>query len=159
MANTNETLLTVAKKIRAELRSRFGWTNKQVSVRTHRYSMGESVYVTIKDPTVPLPLVETIAEEHKDRSASRFVTASYETGVLDALAAGFEGLIVPGFRFGSLEVIDKASGGWMSVVNTVTGTRYQDAYPDASAPAVFARAVASCGEWSGWGEKVAALAA
>jgi len=161
--NTKQT----AKAIRTELRSRYGWTAKQVSVRLSRFSMGSSVSVSIKTADIPLPLVKAIAEGFNqiDRCSitgeilsggNLYVTTDYEHGALDALAETFQGQIVPGFRFGSLEVVDKRSGGWMSIIDTADGTRYHDAYPDSSAAHSFAHAVAASGTASGYADQVAA---
>lgn len=146
-----------ATKIRAELRSR---TAKQVSVRSQIYSMGHSVSVSIKTADIPLPLVEAVTGAY--HSSSRYslsVFASYEFDAVAQLAESFAGLIVPGFKFGPLEVIDKRSGGWMAIVNTETGKHHQDAYPDSSAATTFARALACTGALSGYADQVAELIA
>jgi hypothetical protein len=82
-----------SKTIRAALKAA-GYGTKEVSVRNDSYSMGSTVHVRIKDPVVPLLLVEAIASrsERVDRDASgeilsggnMFVQVTYEHGALDA---------------------------------------------------------------------------
>lgn len=50
-----------AKAIRAALKATLKASARQVSVRVHSYSMGATIYVTVKDPTLRLPAVEAIA--------------------------------------------------------------------------------------------------
>ena len=49
------------KAIRAELKRRHGYTSRQVSVRKDSYSMGATIYVTIKDASIKLSDVEAVA--------------------------------------------------------------------------------------------------
>ena len=51
-----------AKAIRAEYKRR-GWSSKMIGVRSHLYSMGSSIYVTIKHPSIPMVEAERIAME------------------------------------------------------------------------------------------------
>lgn len=53
-----------AKQIRSELKKK-GWNSRQIGVRTHSYSMGCSIYVTVKDLNVPLSAVESIANGYQ----------------------------------------------------------------------------------------------
>lgn len=50
-----------AKAIRAEYKRR-GWNSRMIGVRSHLYSMGSSIYVTIKHPSIPMAAAEHIAE-------------------------------------------------------------------------------------------------
>lgn len=50
-----------AKTIRQTLKSLYGWTSRQVSVRAKNYSMGSSINVVVKDPAVNLATVERVA--------------------------------------------------------------------------------------------------
>ena len=61
-----------AKQIRQALKKNHGWTGRQVSVRTHLYSMGSSIYVTIKDASVDPEAVKAIAEPHAHVSRCEF---------------------------------------------------------------------------------------
>jgi hypothetical protein len=51
-----------AAQIRQTLKKSHGWSSRQVSVRAEYFSMGSSIDVTVKDPTIPLPVVKAIAE-------------------------------------------------------------------------------------------------
>ncbi len=53
-----------AKTIRETLKAK-GLSNRKVSVRADSYSMGSSVYVTVKDPSVDLAMVEEIANREE----------------------------------------------------------------------------------------------
>ncbi len=59
-----------AARIRAEFKA-LGWLARDISVRCHGYSMGSSIYVTIKNPEIKLGPVTAIAEtaEHIHRDA------------------------------------------------------------------------------------------
>jgi len=84
-----------AAQIRAALKAK-GWTSRDVSVRAHLYSMGSSIYVEIKNPTVPLSPVERIANAHEsiDRDqfgdilsgGNRFVSVRYSHEAHEALS-------------------------------------------------------------------------
>lgn len=50
-----------ARLIRTELKSRHGWTSRQVSVKSDSYSMGSSIDITIKAPGISIAAVEEIA--------------------------------------------------------------------------------------------------
>jgi hypothetical protein len=51
-----------AAQIRATLKREHGWSSRQVSIRAEYFSMGSSIDVTVKDPTIPLPTVKRVAE-------------------------------------------------------------------------------------------------
>lgn len=53
-----------AKAIRQELKA-LGWNARKVSVRTDYYSMGSSIYITIRDGSVPKSKVQAIADQHE----------------------------------------------------------------------------------------------
>lgn len=84
--------------IRAELKKR-GISSRHVSVRTDYYSMGSSIYVTIKDAAVSSELVKAIAKQHEsiDRDqfgeilngCNRYVHVSYSDSARQALAAPY----------------------------------------------------------------------
>jgi hypothetical protein len=86
-----------AQEIRKGLKAA-GIKARSVSVRCDLYSMGSSIYVRIKDPTVSLAKVKAIAEnfEKVDRDAysgeilsggNRFVTVEFSDEATEALAA------------------------------------------------------------------------
>lgn len=86
MAHTTERAAEIRKELKAK-----GWNTRQVSVRTHLYSMGSSIYVTIKNPAIPLNEVKAIANAHEriDRDqfgdilsgGNRFVFVKYDNGI------------------------------------------------------------------------------
>ncbi len=51
----------LSKTIRDTLKKVYGITQRQVSIRTHNYSMGSSIYVDIHDPAVDIKEVENVA--------------------------------------------------------------------------------------------------
>jgi hypothetical protein len=53
-----------AKELRAAYKAR-GWNSRQISVRTHNYSMGSSINVTIKAGCIPKCVAEEIASEYE----------------------------------------------------------------------------------------------
>lgn len=77
--------------IRAALKAK-GWSSRDVSVKSEYYSMGSSIRVVIKNPTVPSAVVESIANEHEsiDRDqwgeilsgGNRFVFVNYSAEAL-----------------------------------------------------------------------------
>lgn len=87
-----------AAQVRAALKAK-GWTSRDVSVRADYYSMGSTLRVVIKNPSVPLAVVEAIANEHEsiDRDqwgeilsgGNRFVDVCYTTTAMDALASKY----------------------------------------------------------------------
>ena len=85
-----------AKRIRTELKAQ-GISTKQVSVRTHNYSMGSSLNIRIKDPKVLKSLVEKIANESERVSrcevsgeilsgGNRFVFVDYASEAIETVA-------------------------------------------------------------------------
>jgi hypothetical protein len=50
-----------ARLIRSELKARYGWTSRQVSVKSDSYSMGSSIDIKIKAPGISIAAVEEIA--------------------------------------------------------------------------------------------------
>lgn len=89
--------LGIAAAIRSELKAR-GWNARAVSVRADRYSMGATIYVTVKRSDVPISTVRTIAQaqERVDRcertgeilsGGNIFVRVEYARDVLDAATA------------------------------------------------------------------------
>ncbi len=83
--------------IRKELKSKHGWTSRDVSVRADYYSMGSSIRVVIKNADVQKDAVKAIAEAHEsiDRDAygdilsggNRYVDVSYNQDACDVLRA------------------------------------------------------------------------
>lgn len=92
-----------AAAIRKELKTRHGWTSRQISVRADNYSMGSSIHVTIKDASIPSRVVEAIANkaESIDRDqwgeilsgGNRFVHCGYDSSALDAMTARWIGAV------------------------------------------------------------------
>lgn len=88
-----------AKEIRTELKQKYGWTGKQVSVRADYYSLGSSINITIKDPAIWIKKVEEIAEPkeeiHRDHhgeilnGGNRYVSVRYDHDVLKLRAAKY----------------------------------------------------------------------
>lgn len=54
-----------SKQIRQALKAKYGWTGQDVSVRTDNYSMGSSIRIKVKNPTVDKAIVEEIAKDHE----------------------------------------------------------------------------------------------
>lgn len=82
-----------AQLIRAELKTRFGWNRRAVSVRAHSYSLGSSLDISILAPGIPLRRVEQVAKAferiHRDPQTgeilgggNRFVGVKIEDNVL-----------------------------------------------------------------------------
>ena len=97
-----------AKAIRAALKAK-GWSSKKISVRTHSYSLGASIYVTIKDASIPLKTVEKIAKDQQEirrcqysgeilGGGNTYVTVSYSSGALDGLKALFRAELETGAK-------------------------------------------------------------
>lgn len=93
-----ETIMTTtehAATIRATLKRDHGWTGRQVSVRSDLYSMGSSIRVVIRDPSVPIETVRRVAmpAEKVDRDqfgeilsgGNRYVEVSYDWEVLETM--------------------------------------------------------------------------
>jgi len=60
-----------AAKIRANLKAA-GYNRTRVGVRADNYSMGSSVYVTVKDPTADFAAIEEIANQERSISRCEF---------------------------------------------------------------------------------------
>ncbi len=89
-----------AKDIRTELKKRYGWTGKQVSVKSDHYSLGSSINVRIKDPAVWIKQVEDIAESKEEvrrdewtgeilGGGNLYVNVNYEHAALKVRAARY----------------------------------------------------------------------
>lgn len=55
-----------ARLIRSELKTRYGWTSRQVSVKSESYSMGSSIDIKIKVPGISIAAVEEIASQQEN---------------------------------------------------------------------------------------------
>jgi len=101
---SNSTYTTAAQdaaKIRTELKSRYGWTSRQISVKSDTFSMGSSIDVTIKATGIKLADVKAIAEQF-DRvrrcevtgdilgGGNRYVNVQFDWEFLGTLAKRFE---------------------------------------------------------------------
>ena len=93
-----------AAEIRKELKTKHGWTSRQVSVRAEYFSMGSAIRVTIKDANVIPSIVEAVANRAEDISrcsytgeilsgGNRYVTISYDQDVLAQLGARWAGAV------------------------------------------------------------------
>ena len=111
---------TDSKTIRKNLKAK-GITSRQVSVRNSSYSMGSSVYVTIKDPTVPFDLVEEIAmaEQRVRRceithdilsGGNMFVQVSYSREAEAVLAEPFIAPIAEAFAKVEGDTLERVNG-------------------------------------------------
>ena len=58
MGSTKERAAAIRKRLKDS-----GWNAKMVSVRCHHYSMGSSIYLTIRNPAVNAELAKQIAAE------------------------------------------------------------------------------------------------
>jgi hypothetical protein len=94
MTATLETTADRSAAIRHALKLR-GWSGRDVSVKTHNYSMGSSIRVSIINPAVSFDVVEDIANAHEsiDRDqfgdilsgGNRYVFVSYNSIAEDAI--------------------------------------------------------------------------
>jgi hypothetical protein len=57
-----------AAMIRAELKKRYAWTGRDVSVKADHFSMGSAIRISIKKADIPLAAVKEIAAEHESIS-------------------------------------------------------------------------------------------
>jgi hypothetical protein len=103
VATTLKTYKTTAEQsaeIRETLKREHGWSSRQVSVKSHVYSMGSSINVTIKDPAIPLSVVKAIAEKAEHirydeyageilSGGNQFVFVKYSQEAEEALAAPY----------------------------------------------------------------------
>lgn len=84
-----------AAEIRQTLKSRHGWSSRQVSVRAEYFSMGSAIRVEIRDAAIPLPTVKAIAECAESirrdglgeilSGGNRYVTVRYSDPVMKIL--------------------------------------------------------------------------
>jgi len=83
--------------IRKELK-KHGWNSRQVSVRGRSCTYSSAIDVRVRDPKIPLAVVERIANEHADvrrcevtgdilMGGNTYVSVSYEAGALDPYVA------------------------------------------------------------------------
>lgn len=88
-----------AAEIRNALKSRYGWTSRQVSVRSDLYSMGSTIRVLVKAPVVDIAKVREIAERYARVSydhasgemlsgANRFVDIEWSRAVVESISTG-----------------------------------------------------------------------
>lgn len=86
-----------AAEIRSTLKSRHGWTSRQVSVRASSFSMGSAIDIKIKAPGVSLAAVKAIAEGQESirrceitgdilSGGNRYVSVSLDWRMVDAEA-------------------------------------------------------------------------
>ncbi len=89
-----------AAMIRKALKRDHGWTGRQVSVRSEYYSMGSSIHVRIKDPSVNPALVRKVAGCHQRvrrceisgeilSGGNMFVNVSWDHDVLRTMSAQY----------------------------------------------------------------------
>jgi len=99
-----QTTTDAAALIRATLRDDYGWSSRKVSVRADYFSMGSSIDVTIKDPTVDYRVVEAVAkgqsrvrrDEYSGEILSggnRYVSVRYSPEADEAQAAPYVALL------------------------------------------------------------------
>ena len=124
MSTTYKSTTDRAKEIRDTLKRKYGWTSRQVSVRREYFSMGSSIDVVIKDPTIPIKPVEEIANAHEDISrdeytgeilsgGNRYVHVAYDSDALRSRASAY----LPGVE----AALAQANG---SSLIPVEGTKY-----------------------------------
>lgn len=98
-SNTASSLSCVesAAAIRRELKTRYGWTSRDVSVKSDVYSMGSSLRVLIKNPAVSVSKVREVANEYErvryDEASgeilsggNRFLDVDYARDVVNAIS-------------------------------------------------------------------------
>lgn len=89
-----------AAEIRKALKAQYGWTSRQVSVVADLYSMGSSIRIRIKDPSVHLATVKAVATPHESvrycevsgeilSGGNRFVDVSYSHEACEAFRAKY----------------------------------------------------------------------
>ena len=93
--NGYETVTEAAASVRAAFKAH-GWTSRQVSVRADSYSMGSAIRITVKDGSIPLHLIKSVAEgkEHIRRDGwgeilsggNRYVTVSLSREAIELKA-------------------------------------------------------------------------
>jgi hypothetical protein len=86
--------------VRKTLKDSYGYSSRQVSVRSDSFSMGSSIDVTIKDPSVNYAVVEAVASGQESirrdeysgeilSGGNRYVSVSYSREAEKALAAPY----------------------------------------------------------------------
>lgn len=112
-----------AKSIRTALKAA-GMSNRQVSVKSSRYSMGSSVTVEILDLSVNMALVKKIAMAHETcrrcevtgdilSGGNRFIFVNVDSAALEALVATLPANpTVNGFVIESIDSIDFIGNRW-----------------------------------------------
>lgn len=120
-----------AAAIRQELKKR-GWSARQVSVRSEYFSMGSSITVTVKDPTVPIDVVEEVAKcaERIDRcqitgeilsGGNRYVHVSYSREAERAVMAPWLALVQA-----AVDAVEPGS----NLLQNIEGTPFRIERPD-----------------------------
>ena len=89
-----------AAAIRAEYKRKYGWTARDISVRIDLYSMGSSIDVRIKNPSVNFEVAKQIAKGAESISrceisgeilsgGNRYVSVSYSHEAADVIKARY----------------------------------------------------------------------
>ena len=112
-----------AVQIRAAYKTK-GWSSRDISVRAEYYSMGSSLHVRIKNPAVPLAVVEAIANEHESISRDQFgdilsggntyVHVGYSSEASAALAAR----VLPALQAAEVELMQADDNSLIPVAGT-----------------------------------------
>ena len=103
-ATDNLDTAAAAKLLRAELLRRHGWTGRDVSVRTDRFSMGSAIRITINRLNIPAAAVKAVAEPFERvrccevtgeilSGGNRYVSVTYAHEALDRAAAVVAGAL------------------------------------------------------------------
>lgn len=89
--------------IRETLKTKHGWTSRQVGIRAEYFSMGSAIRVTIKDASVIPSVVEAIANKAEKISRDQwgeilsggntYVTVSYDRDVIEQMGARWAGAV------------------------------------------------------------------
>lgn len=93
MESTYTSPAEAARLIRTALKSRHGWTSRQVSVRSDSFSMGSSIDIKIKAPGISIAAVQEIAREQESisrceitgeilSSGNRYVSVELDWGLV-----------------------------------------------------------------------------
>jgi hypothetical protein len=146
-----------SKKIRAALKAK-GYSKAEVSVYNQSYSLGSTVYVTIKQAAIPLATIEEIAKvgERVDRDSATgeilgggncFVDVRYGDGVLDEQAKRINQQVAGERRiFGRFSLYPKDPFTWQVCETTADGAGRMSMHLDRKEPgAGLARILASAG--------------
>lgn len=149
--------VAISKSIRAALAAA-GYRKADVSVYNKGYSLGSTVYVTVKRADVRLPDVETIATAHEDVTRDStgqilgggncFVDVRYAPEALREQASIINAQVAAGrVRFGSHELHEKDPFTWQVWVGNGDGTARAGMHLDRKEPGDgLARMLASAGE-------------